>query len=408
MSRIRTSLRVAWTVAVLALLCACATAPPRLPPPPVLPGQEAVIPGMPGARYWGDAPPSGFDRWLALPDAELAAAYGDIMRRPHHYLALSGGGSDGAYGAGILAGWTAHGTRPEFTIVTGISTGALIAPFAFLGSKYDATLRNLYTSSSTASVAEARGLLDILRNDAAANSGPLKRLIEQNIDENVVRELAVEHRRGRSLLVGTTNLDVARPVTWNLTRIAASGSPDALKLIRDVVLASASIPGIFPPVMIEVEVAGARYEEMHVDGGVTSQVFVYPAGLDWAKVRQRLGVQGAPSLYVIDNARVMLLPEAVERRIVPILMRSVDSLIRTQGIGNLAEIYYLARRDDVAFNLAFIPATFAEQPTEKFDPVYMRKLYELGFDNARRGYPWTTGPMPARQAMRERPRDNAP
>ncbi len=385
------SRRVAAAMVAITLV-GCASAPTRLQPLPETLSAQAGIPGIPGARHWGDMQPPGFDTWLKLTDAELAANFSGIMNRPHHYLSLSGGGADGAYGAGILAGWTAHGTRPEFTIVTGTSTGALIAPFAFLGPRYDPLLRKLYTEMTTADLIERRDLLDILRNDSATSSAPLRRLLEQHIDDAFVAELAEQHRRGRSLLVGTTNLDAARPVTWSLTRIAASGSPRARTLIHDVLLASASIPGVFPPVMIEVEADGRRFEEMHVDGGVTSQVFVYPTGLDWSRVKQRLAVEGPPALYVINNNRGLLAWETAPRRVLPILLRSVDSLIRTQGIGDLAQIYLLAQRDGLRFNLAYIPASFKEQPLEKFDPVYMRKLFELGFERASAGYPWTAGP----------------
>ena len=385
------SRRVAAAMVAITLV-GCASAPTRLQPLPETLSAQAGIPGIPGARHWGDMQPPGFDTWLKLTDAELAANFSGIMNRPHHYLSLSGGGADGAYGAGILAGWTAHGTRPEFTIVTGTSTGALIAPFAFLGPRYDPLLRKLYTELTTADLIERRDLLDILRNDSATSSAPLRRLLEQHIDDAFVAELAEQHRRGRSLLVGTTNLDAARPVTWSLTRIAASGSPRARTLIHDVLLASASIPGVFPPVMIEVEADGRRFEEMHVDGGVTSQVFVYPTGLDWGRVKDRLAVEGPPALYVINNNRGLLAWETAPRRVLPILLRSVDSLIRTQGIGDLAQIYLLAQRDGLRFNLAYIPASFKEQPLEKFDPVYMRKLFELGFERASAGYPWTAGP----------------
>ena len=205
-------------------------------------------------------------------------------------------------------------------------------------------------------------------------------------------ELAEQHRRGRSLHIGTTNLDAARPVTWNVTRIAASGSPRARKLILDVLLASASIPGIFPPVMIEVEADGRRFEEMHVDGGVTSQVFVYP----W-RARMEPGQRTACCRRAAGAVRHQQQPrcdglETAPRRLLPILLRSVDSLIRTQGIGDLAQIYLLSQRDGLLFNLAYIPSTFVEQPQEKFDPVYMRKLFEFGFERASAGYPWTSGP----------------
>jgi hypothetical protein len=168
--------------------------------------------------------------------------------------------------------------------------------------------------------------------------------------------------------------------------------PSARRLIVDVLLASASIPGVLPPVMIEVEADGRRFDEMHVDGGVTSQVFVYPAGLDWGLVKQRLAVDGTPALYVINNNRGLLAWQTAPRRLLPSLLRSVDSLIRTQGIGDLAQIYLLSQRDGLLFNVAYIPSSFVEQRQEEFDPVYMRKLFEFGFERASTGYPWTSRP----------------
>ncbi len=389
---LRGLIRKCAAVGAVALVAGCATAPPRVNPLPERLAADAQIPGIPGARYWGDGHPRGIDAFLKLSDAQLQAKFGGVMNREHHYLALSGGGADGAYGAGLLVGWTAHGTRPEFTIVTGISTGALMAPFAFLGPKYDPVLRKLYTELSTNDLIEPRGLLDILRNDSATSPAPLRRLLDQFIDEAVVSEIAEQYWRGRSLLIGTTQLDAARPMTWDLTRIAASASPRARALIVDVLLASASIPGIFPPVIIDVEAGGKAFGEMHVDGGVTAQVFVYPTGIDWSQLRKRFSVKGAPNLYIINNARAMLPWESTPRRIVPIMLRSVDSLIRTQGIGDLAQIYILAQRDGLSFNLAVIPTSFTAQPAEKFDPVYMRKLFELGFDSAKGGYAWINGP----------------
>jgi hypothetical protein len=159
-----------------------------------------------------------------------------------------------------------------------------------------------------------------------------------------------------------------------------------------VLLASASIPGIFPPVMIDVEADGRRYQEMHVDGGVTAQVFMYPVGLEWRAVERQLGIKGRPSVYVINNSRGQLMWETVPRRIVPILLRTVDSLIRTQGIGDIAQIYMLTQRDGLDFHVAYIPSSFTARPTEKFDNAYMRKLFEFGYERAKNGYPWTTGP----------------
>jgi hypothetical protein len=374
------------------MVSGCAAAPERGNPITREAQDQAAISGIPGARYWGDVPPPGINRWLDASEAELRRDYGGVFRTPHNYLAISGGGADGAFGAGLLLGWSEQGARPQFTVVTGISTGALIAPFAFLGPKYDPALRKVYTEISTDDIMERRGLLDILRNDALASARPLRQLIAQYIDDEMIAAFAAEHRRGRSLLIGTANIDAARPVTWNITRIAASGSPRAPDLIHKVILASASIPGIFPPVAIDVEANGQTFQELHVDGGVTSQVFLYPTGLQWKKILEKLEVPGRPNLYLIRNSRTFPVFKSTRRRILPLMTRSVSSLIRTQGIGDISTIYVETRRDGVAFHLAHVPDSFDAVPSEPFDQKYMQQLFSLGFEMAREGYPWVTGP----------------
>ena len=156
--------------------------------------------------------------------------------------------------------------------------------------------------------------------------------------------------------------------------------------------ASAAIPIAFPPVIIPVEANGQRYDEMHVDGGTGSQVFVYPAATNWKEITKKLKAKGRPQVYVIRNAFLEPDYNGVVRSLMPIAGRSIDSLIRTQGIGDLYQIYALCKRDDNDFNLAYIPSDFTEVPTEGFDPVYMKKLYERGFNMAVKGYPWTHTP----------------
>ena len=331
-------------------------------------------------------------------DAELARSFEGIYGKPHTYLAISGGGANGAYGAGLLAGWTAAGTRPEFSMVTGISTGALTAPFAFLGSDYDDELKTLYTMMSTKDIAEKKGFIAGIFSDAMADTKPLRALIERYISTEVIAAIAAEHRRGRRLWIGTTNLDVGRPTIWNLGAIAASDYAEKARLIHDVLQASAAIPVAFPPVLISVEAEGRVYDEMHVDGGTSQQVFVYPAEMDWPGILSRLKAVGRPSVYVIRNAFLDADFNGVQRKVMPIASRSISSLIRTQGMGDLYLIYALCVRDGNDFKLAYIPATFDEQAAEDFDPVYMGKLYELGYEAAKNGYDWRTAPPGFRAA----------
>nr|WP_296913961.1 patatin-like phospholipase family protein [Thiocapsa sp.] len=374
----------------LMLISGCTAAPLRQEPLPAALAADARLPGIVGGRYWGDERPAALEDWLALPEATLRERYGGIMGRPHNYLVISGGGGDGAYGAGLLTGWTDTGTRPEFQIVTGISTGALIAPFAFLGPGYDPVLREVYTQFSTDDLMEPRGPLEIVRGDAVSSTRPLRRKIAEYLNKDVLAKIAAEGRKGRSLLVGTTNLDAGRPVVWDITRLAASDAPNAPALIHDVILASASIPGVFPPVLIKVEVDGQGYDELHVDGGVTAQLFFSPAGADWKRIAERLDARGKPRLYVIRNAKLRPPWQSVKRRLVPIMSRSIDTLIRTQSIGNLAELYIVAQEQGLEYRLAYIPQSFYGVAKEPFDKDHMNKLFQLGRERALANQAWLT------------------
>ena len=381
-----------WWLLALFILHGCASAPPRNNPVPEALGDSVQVHGIPYARSWSDVPPPFVKDWYDWPDEKIRERFGGIMNKEHTYLAISGGGDNGAFGAGLLTGWTREGSRPEFTLVTGISTGGLIAPFAFLGRKYDPVLKEMYTSYSTRDLLRERKLRNTFMNDSAYDTARLRAVIAKYITQEVMEEIATEFRKGRGLLIGTTNLDAARPVMWHVGPIAASGAPGSLDLIRDIMLASASIPGAFPPVVFEVEKDGIRYEEMHVDGGVTSQVFVYPLGIDIDILKKRIKTKSTPRLYVIRNA--VLDPEwqMVERRILPILGRTVSSLIRTQGIGDLYRIYWGCVHDGVEFNLAYIPDDIESTPQELFDREYMSAVFERGRSMGEAGYPWAKEP----------------
>lgn len=373
----------------------CASTRERDPVPENL-VEEASVPGVPEIRFWGDAIPADIDERFITMEAQVhsyAQASGrDVFSEPDEYLALSGGGASGAFGAGLLAGWSEAGTRPEFGLVTGVSTGALIAPFAFLGSDYDDELRDLYTTMSTDDLLKTRDFIAILSGDAIADSRGLRKMLAKRITASMMEELAAEHNKGRRLFVGTTNLDAKRPVIWDIGAIAASGDPNALELIRDVLLASASVPGIMPPVYFDVEAGGEIYGEMHVDGGVSTQVFLYPGSLDLRAFNEKLGMRGERQVYVIRNSRLEPVWEAVEPRVHTITFESIDTLIATQGLGDLFRIYLGAQRDEVAYNLAYIPADFTLKPQEFFDSEYMVQLYELGYRTGKDGSAWVDIP----------------
>jgi predicted acylesterase/phospholipase RssA len=380
-------------VAAMAVLAGCTTVPPRHPAPEALEDSVEVL-GMHDARFWGDdIPPNLETRLLELTDdQQIKALYPASYGSTHNYLALSGGGANGAYGAGMLAGWTDAGDRPQFQMVSGISTGALTAPWAFLGPAYDPVLREIYTTMTTSDILQFRPWYDIPFSASAADSAPLLKLIEHYMNDEIIEAIAAEHRKGRRLFIGTTDLDYMRPRIWNIGAIAASGKPGAKQLIEQIMLASASIPGVFPPVLIQVDAAGQSYDELHVDGGVTHQVFVYPAQVNWAKVMERLRMHGQARMFVIRNAVPGTKRETVEQKIGAITGRSISSLIRTQGIGDMYQIFTLTKRDGIDYNLAYIPSDFEATPKELFDKDYMNKLFELGYRKALAGYPWDKKP----------------
>jgi predicted acylesterase/phospholipase RssA len=386
------ALRVA--TLILPLMAAACSTPQRLAAVPaamVTQARPAVdnvrfIPGQDMAPFINEMKAS-----LEREKAYLASQGHTGPLPPTSYLAISGGGGNGAFGAGLITGWTAA-NRPVFKTVTGVSTGALIAPFAFLGPKYDAVLRKTYTTSTDANIFKKRGIVKAIFSDAMADTLPLQKMVEELITPEFLAEIAAEYHKGRMLLVGTTDLDAQRGVIWNMTALAASGDPDAIVLFRKVLLASASIPGAFPPVMINVTVDGNHYQEMHVDGGATAQVFIYPPRFHLHEMAIANGYDRKRTLYIIRNARVDSDWANVERRTLTIAQQAIASLIHNQGNGDLIRMYLTSERDHLDYNLAYIPPDFTLVSKSQFDPVYMSQLFARGHNAARSGYPWEKYP----------------
>jgi hypothetical protein len=322
--------------------------------------RQAEVPGLPGVRFFAD---SAADYARAVPS----------MRGP--WLILSSGGEDGAYGAGILNGWTASGKRPDFPVVTGISTGALMAVYAFAGPKYDDVLRKSYTNITAADVFELSPTRESL-----VDTWPLKRVIEKSVTPEILADVAAEYRRGRRLFVLTTNLDAGRSVVWDMGMIAAKGGEDAVRLFRDVLLASTAIPGAFPPVYIEVEANGRRFLEMHVDGGVNGPMYVAPASYLLPGTDEHLPM---PQLYVILNGKLQPEFYMPARTTATVLGRSISVALQMGARVDLGLFHLAARRDGVDFNLAYVDPGFTVQAKGAFDSQYMKSLFERGFEQGR-------------------------
>lgn len=365
---------------------------------------ESYIENMPGVRYkiWSK---SGIQ---AMVD-DLRNGQKDPMAygagKTGNFLALSGGGDNGAFGAGILTGWTEHGDRPEFNLVTGVSTGAMIAPLAFLGSDYDYVLKRTFTEVNQKDIYIELGLTGALFGDAFADTSPLYKLISEYITAELLEKIAYQYtERNRWLLVCTTNLDAGVPVIWNMGKLAAVGTPDALKLFRKIMLASASIPGAFPPVMIDVMADGKHYQEMNVDGGATQELFLYPAALGVMSVQE--GVMSKfqkREAYIIRNSRLDSEWRQTERNTLSIMGRAVDQLIQAQGAGDIFRSYLITQRDKVGFNLAYIGPDFKVPHKSEFDREYMAALFNYGRTLAASGYPWAHTPpgfdLPVNEAV---------
>ncbi len=313
----------------------------------------------------------------------------------HNVLALSGGGSHGAFTAGVLNGWTASGKRPELSIVTGVSTGALIATYAFLGPQYDHLVREIYTNTSSADIYRERPKVSLLWSDSAATSCPLQKTIEKHITAQILREVAQAHAQGRRLYIGSTNLDTGRLVIWDMGAIASSGRGDSLALYRKVILASASVPGFFPPVDIEVTVNDSRYTEKHVDGGTTAQVFFRASmlNMDVAEFADGKRPLAGSSIYIIVAGKAFPDPKCVTPKLMDIASQSLGALTYAQTRNDLIRIYSLSLLTGLEYNSTTIPQDLpiAENPL-KFDKDQMQKLYEQGYKMAAENRAWAKMP----------------
>jgi hypothetical protein len=374
----RSAARAALIALSTLALAACVTSGTRSGAVPEAIAEMAAVPGAPAPslpsadveplRYWGDE---------QLDDGESfkfsAGADGAV-----DFLSLSGGGINGAYGAGFLVGWTQSGKRPEFEVVTGISVGALIAPMAFLGPSYDARLTDVFSSLASQKSPNLNFISAALGAPSIASNTPVLAAIRRLIDPATVTAIAVEHLKGRRLLVGTTNLDAERPVIWDIGAIAASNIPDRLELIQQILLASAAVPGVYPPVLIDVRAAGGKFDELHVDGGVTQQIVLLPDGLD--------SLPGRANLYVIYNGAIEPSTEPVNVSSLSILERSIPTLLKYRGRSDIAILTNLVERSGINYRLTAIPPSFPQPPDQLFGGRdWLAALYQYGVESGSAG-----------------------
>ena len=367
----------------------CASTTPRIPYT-LAEAQVADVPGMPAdIRFYADSPAYVFERFRQGVVGPAAARH-----EPVTFLALSSGGADGAFGAGFLKGLSQSHQRPQFTVVSGISTGALMAPFVFLGPQYDATLKDLYTSGYASALVKDVSVLNALVGNAFVDSDKLGKFIARYIDQGVLDAIAAEHRKGRRLIVVTTNIDQQRSVVWDMGAIAASRAPNALALFRQVLAASASIPALFPPRLIEVESGGRTFQEMHVDGATVRQVYVAPDELIFGG--KSAGPSPVKDLYILVNNKIDPSFQVVENSTVAVAARGLSTILKREGRNNVLSSYAYAAAHGEGFHIAFIDADAPEPPTtdaaEQFSTDYMRGLFARGEARGRMASPWMSRP----------------
>jgi predicted acylesterase/phospholipase RssA len=278
-------------------------------------------------------------------------------------------------------------------LVTGVSTGALSAPFVYLGPEYDHALERVYTQTSAADIFFPRNkIVAAVTADAVTDSAPLRSMVTRFVDERMMERIAEEYGKGRLLLIMTTNLDQGRPVIWNIGAIAESRHPRARELVIDILMASSAIPGIFPPVMITVNHGGKDFHEMHVDGGTTAQTFLYPPNFRLKQVGKQKGVQRQRVAYIIRNGRLFRDETEVPRQTLSVAAQAASTMIAANGANDAFRIYLTTRRDGVAYNLAYIGDEFGEPYVGPFDQTYMVKLFAFGREQGLNGSAWHKAP----------------
>lgn len=368
-----------FSLILVVFLAACAGRDRSADAPPEV-NYKAFYPvGFPDVRVIGTASP---DIYIDEVDGILKS--GRVSRRSGRgldILALSSGGADGAFGAGIINGWTASGKRPKFDIVTGVSTGSLIAPFAFLGPEYDANITRLYTETTTRDLVEPKFFTGIVHGQSLFNTKRLREVIRRELTDDMIDRIGDEYLAGRRLYIGTTHLDAAEPVIWNLGKIANHRSPAGRKLVRDVLWASAAIPIAFTPVSFTVTDGTMTRDELHVDGGVTKEVFVYPPEVPMRTILRRLGLsQRENRIWLIYNDKLLPEYEPQKTGLLSLALRTIETLVKAQSVGDIKEVGALAERDGLTVRVMLLPNAFDGESKELFDKEYMRALYKIGFD----------------------------
>jgi len=394
-SRIHALLFLALTIL---LASSCANELFRTPVPPELEEVVEVV-DMSHVRAWADS----FDpAWQAdVVQSVQEEPEGMFPRGPngefqYSGLSLSGGGEHGAFGAGFLKGWSASGTRPVFKVVTGVSTGALIAPFALLGPEYDEILEEVYTQVTADDIYLKKSILGAYWRESLADNQPLRNMVEEYVTDEIIDAVALAHNNGQRLLIGTTNFDAQRAVIWSMGAVANSRRPDAYEIFRQILVASAAIPILFPPTYIKVEAQGEDYDEMHVDGGTMGQMIFFGAAIDWKSALQEINGEREPVdnsvLYTIIDGEIDHHYDVVPRRLTPIANRTIKTMIKVSAMSSLYKMFLHAEANGYDFKYVSLPNTYEPFDDTPYDPEEMRRMFRIGYQMGLKGDSWLLTP----------------
>ncbi|MCG9721997.1 patatin-like phospholipase family protein [Shewanella sp. Isolate7] len=337
-------------------------------------------------RVWGD------DASDFLFNAQDGSTPLKVQGDRLNILALSGGGANGAFGAGIINGLYDSQQLQDYTVITGISAGSLIAPFVFVGGDEIPRLKEVMLGINDKMILGKRNLLNTLIKDAFTNGEQMFEFIEQVYTPEMIEQIALQHQAGRRLFIGTTHFDSEELVVWNLGRIAESDLPNKVTLIHQILAASSSIPGVFPPQFIEVNQGDKTLEELHVDGGLTVQMFFEVVNVDYGKINEALGLTTTPQVHIIRNGMLKVPYQATEDKGVELLSRSLGSMTIQQAKGDLYRMLYFSKNSGLELSFTYMDDEFNAPKATKdmFDLQYMKALYQHGYSKAKSTELWST------------------
>ena len=350
---------------------------------------EGTFPGFNGIRFFADRPSVEFSNWFtdwASQRQQLGLDRGGL---PIDALTLSGGSSEGAFGAGLLVGWGQRGDRPKFNLVCGISAGALIASSVATGSDYDMRLVSAFRSNAFSDLVDIQPTKMLFGGESASSADKLFATINRMVTNQMIDQIAVNYRKGSRFLVLTTNLDLQRPVAWDITAIAASGHHNRYHLVRSLLMATTALPGLFPPVRLPVEANNTVYDELHVDGAVSQGLFLLPGAEDSLRTTQSIAPNMRFRIWMVINGSLTPSYSPVNAQMLQLANKSLETLLKRPTSEDVEDLFEMAQEMQTAGRVTFVPNEITQRGNANgFDKTYMRQLFRYGLARGKQADYW--------------------